>query len=114
MLDDQKHLQVKFNGQGILGAAVTSGEAYNVPDAHVHYAYDATIDELLLQMREEETSQLAVPLTDHVGRVIGVLHAASKHRARLDQSEAQNKAPDMQLRPSELVTPTFTSEDLSS
>ena len=71
-LEDGRYLRVKFHGQGILGAAFTSGDTFHVADAHLHYAYDPSIDELICQLPNDETALMAVPLRDHFGRVIGV------------------------------------------
>ena len=52
-----------------MGAATTSGEAFNVTDAHVHYAYDASIDELLLQARYMRSHAVTYVTCGNVRRV---------------------------------------------
>ena len=67
-------------------------------------------------MAHSETAVLAVPLKDHFGQVIGVLHATGKQRARTDQMDvkqprAKLKQMETCLDTEELDTPIFTTED---
>lgn len=90
-LEDNKYLKIRFHGQGIVGAAISSAEIYNVSNAHLHFAYDPNLDEVIFQLLDNETALMAVPLTDHFGRVIGALHASGKYPARMDKNDAQLK-----------------------
>ncbi|KAL1521296.1 hypothetical protein AB1Y20_020965 [Prymnesium parvum] len=111
-LEDNKYLRIKFHGQGIVGAAISSAEIYNVSNAHLHFAYDPNLDEVIFQLLDNETALMAVPLTDHFGRVIGALHASGKYPARMDKNDAQLKQVETRLHADALETPSFSNEDV--
>ena len=97
------------DGRGVLGHAFTTAKALRVHDAHIHSAYAPEVDEAVHRLQPKEAALCVVPLRDHNGRVLGLLHASGKHRPVPRSGEAQ---PALWER-DPLDTPRFSSSDFS-
>jgi len=69
---------------GIAGAAFTSGEVLNVPNAHAHPLFDAGIDR---NSGFRTRDLLSVPVIDRAGEHLGVLQVINKRGGPFTQSD---------------------------
>ena len=99
-------MQVPLSGHGLLGDAATTAQLLNVPDAHIHPRYALEIDEAAVRLPEGRETLCVVPLKDHFGRVVGLLHAYGKQGVECRGVEREWVA--MQEK---IYAPAFTDDD---